>query len=431
MSNIYKAVEKSTGRVVAIKQILPRLASEPTVIQRVQQEAEILARLQHPNIVRFYEMQQAGDQVSIVMEYVEGSSIRALIDQRLLDEDVVCALAYDILQALDFVHRQGIIWGDPKPANMVVTTEGRLVLLDFGISRYLSAPDNKESEEPLTVAFTIMGTPAYMAPEQVRGEAADQRSDIYSIGVVLFQMATGQLPHDARSLTDLLDHFARGRTIPQPSKIAPVSSQLERVIMRCLRPDPNERYQTVGDILKEMPSPDKTIDLAELALRAQQEKQQAIQREEKGTELAPVFPSPNPDETRIYETSPTLLEQIEQAELGVHPYLIVTTKYGRGVEPLDKAKFSIGRSESCDIVLFDDEAVSRYHANLTRQGETFWVEDLNSSQGTVVNGEVIRAPVPLNDRDQIRIGSTVMIYMVTMPDEMSSDEISESDVQNE
>lgn len=229
MGAVYKARQPALDRLVALK-ILPRQASsEPGFAERFTREARALARLNHPHIVAVYEFGQAHGLHFLVLEHVEGQNLRQVERTARLTPSQALELIPQICDALQFAHDQGVIHRDIKPENVLVDHQGRVKITDFGLAKILG---REAQDRHLTAAGDVMGTPHYMAPEQVeRPQAVDHRADIYSLGVVFYELLTGELP--------------LGRFAP-PSRKAQVDARLDEVVLRALEPDPQRRYQSAS-----------------------------------------------------------------------------------------------------------------------------------------------------------------------------------------
>lgn len=399
MSSVYDATDLRTGRRVAIKQIAAGLSAVPEYRARLELESRMLAQLQHPNIVRLYDVDLEADPAYLVMEFVDGAVLTDLIRQsRLTDERVRLKLMHDLVGAVVYLHASGILWRDPKPANVIVTGEGRLVILDFGISRSI-APG--ETGGGLTQG--VIGTPAYMSPEQVRGQAFDVRSDVYGLGVVFYEMVTGDVPFRADDAAALMMKHVNEPPRP-PSGHAAVSPELEAVILRCLAKDPDDRYRSAAELLAALPAVTDSVTLATPAREEIQQQRLSAAREDEGTSaLDPgsilgntiAVPAPGTSAWSDYTVPGAFLAP--QGQGGV-PVIALTAD-----------EIGLGRSLDNDIVV-DDIAASRYHLRLRKIDDRYQVEDLNSANGTFLNGRQLSEAVVLNEGDRISIGETSWVY---------------------
>lgn len=246
MANVYLATDSTLGRDVAIKVLNPNYAADGQFVERFMREASSAARLNHPNIVQVYDRGQTQGTFYISMEYVEGRSLKALIrDSGPLSEARTLDFARQALNALRFAHRNGIVHRDIKPHNMLVDAEGRLKIADFGIAR-------AGADHGLTEVGSIVGTAQYLSPEQARGEVVAASSDLYSLGVVLFEMATGRVPFDGDQPVNVaLKHV--NEPVPHPRFLnSSITPQLEAVILRAMEKNPDMRYQTADAFLADL-----------------------------------------------------------------------------------------------------------------------------------------------------------------------------------
>lgn len=248
MAAVYLAVDESLQRQVALKVMLPSLAKDADFVQRFQREARAAARLEHPNIVRIYETGLTPAQEPfIAMQYIEGDSLQEALAQ-LAEQGKVYPtmqalwLVKQVAQALDVAHRAGIVHRDLKPSNILLRRDGTPVLTDMGIATV-------QGETRLTQTGNIIGTPHYMSPEQVLGKTVDGRSDIYSLGIVLYELLAGQVPFDAGSAIAILHQQAYETPPPLNSKRQGLASQTQLVVNTCLQKDPEQRYQSAAHMV--------------------------------------------------------------------------------------------------------------------------------------------------------------------------------------
>ncbi|HEU0031727.1 MAG TPA: serine/threonine-protein kinase [Kofleriaceae bacterium] len=238
MAVVYRAVQDPLGRTVAIKALKSSVAHEENVVTRFEREAKSLAMLQHENIIHVYDFHEERGALFIVMEYVQGIDLYDLLEKcGRLPYDVAAIIAMQVARALDYVHYRGIVHRDIKPANVMLSRAGGVKVMDFGIARDTSFGD-------LTEAGTGIGTPAYMSPEQVLGDKLDARSDIFSLGVVLYQMVTGKKPfvedekRSAMHKIRLEKHLSARKLNPE------IPRELERIIDKCLEKQPRDRWRS-------------------------------------------------------------------------------------------------------------------------------------------------------------------------------------------
>ena len=273
MGEVYRARDTRLGRDVAIKIVPPTVADNAIALGRFEREAKAVAALSHPNILTIYDFGQsrpstssgqalptdAGREVTYaVMELLEGQTLRERLSSGALPVRKALDLAAQIAHGLAAAHARGIIHRDVKPANLMVGDDGVVKVLDFGVAKLLE-PDGEPGAATATdlpagdvSAFRhIAGTPAYMAPEQAAGGKVDARSDVFSFGAVLYEMATGTRAFDGRSSAETLAAVLAGQPKP-PTQITAVPRELERVILRCLRKEPDRRYQTMLDVRNDL-----------------------------------------------------------------------------------------------------------------------------------------------------------------------------------
>ena len=244
MGVVYEGLDPRLNRKVAVKTILVGSLDEATArdySKRFAREAQAVARLNHPNIVQVYDFGEEGPIAFIVMEYVRGKELKSSFDagERFEIGDTV-RLMCELLSAMDFAHNAGVIHRDIKPANVMVDTEGHAKLADFGVAR-ISDPD---SQGNATQAGTMVGTPAYMSPEQIQGQKIDRRTDIFSAGVILYQFLTGQRPFQGGGAWTMAKKIVHDDPPAPSSLIATVPAGYDRVVARALAKNPNNRYQS-------------------------------------------------------------------------------------------------------------------------------------------------------------------------------------------
>ncbi|MCL4163872.1 UNVERIFIED_CONTAM: hypothetical protein GTU68_003305, partial [Idotea baltica] len=227
MADVFLAHDQLLDRPVAVKVLFPQFAAEPSFVERFRREAQAAANLNHPSIVAVYDWGEYDDTYFIVMEYVEGQSLAELIRaEGTLHPDRAAEIATDVAAALGFAHRNGTVHRDVKPGNILITPTGQVKVTDFGIARAFGGGDE------LTQTGSVMGTASYFSPEQAQGKAVDPRSDLYSLGVVIFEMVTGRPPFTGDSPVAIAYKHVQ-EAPPRPTSINPaVPRSLESVIAR-------------------------------------------------------------------------------------------------------------------------------------------------------------------------------------------------------
>ncbi len=250
MAVVYRAFDKKKNRIVAIKVLRPEYESDEEFVRRFSREAEAASKVSHENIVNMLDVGIDGDMRYIVMEYVDGQTLKEMIRQRgTIHPDTAIRMAIRILAAVDHAHRNGIVHRDIKPQNIMVDNQGRVKVADFGIAR-LKASQATTTEEGSN--GSVLGSVHYFSPEQARGEVADEKSDLYSVGVVMYEMLTGRVPFDGEtSVSVALKHVSEEPKSMRDHQEG-ISKALDEVVMRALCKDASKRYQTAAEMAADL-----------------------------------------------------------------------------------------------------------------------------------------------------------------------------------
>jgi eukaryotic-like serine/threonine-protein kinase len=450
MATVFKAYQPNLDRYVAIKVLPAYHARDPVFVKRFVQEARAVAKLVHPNILQIHDFGEQDNITYIVMEYVEGGTLKDRLKRPITVPDAVDYMI-QAAEGLNCAHNNGIVHRDVKPANMLLRKDGYLLLSDFGIAKILEGTTN------LTRVGTGIGTPQYMSPEQGTGQAVDRRSDIYSLGIVLFHCLAGRVPFTAENPLSITVKHLNDPLPVEMLRTASVPTPIEQVVVKMAAKAPQDRYQTTDELISALTGALATSHLS-MPPRWRPGMSSAIpQIDSQGSALVtpsnsggqghgsaveqnlPVQPLVNSNQqqivtlpcfrcgasnpsTRLYCTScgdelsdrraihdrylgqngrPVLARlTIQNGPMGGHSYRfhqVVTT---------------IGRTNGNDLII-QGRTVSRRHARLFFDNGRWYLEDLQSANGTLVNNTRVYQPVALNDGDVINFGDEIVVFNTT------------------
>lgn len=242
MGEVYRAEHSKIGRLAAVK-VLTQATNSSDFVERFFNEARIQASLQHPNIATLYDFLEVGGQPCIIMEYIDGQTLADRIQvYGALPFSETVFIFQSVVEAINYIHTHGIIHRDIKSNNIKISSTGQVKLLDFGIAKGQTSPG-------LTAMGSVIGTLQYLSPEHLRGGTADARGDIWALGVLLYEMATGRMPFESETLGDLCDKIDKVEYVPPAQLNSGVPREVTQIVARCLKKNPAERYQTTQELL--------------------------------------------------------------------------------------------------------------------------------------------------------------------------------------
>src|SRR6266404_2582248 len=246
MGAVYKARDREVDRMVALKVIRPELANQPEILSRFKQELILSRQVTHKNVVRIFDLGEADNIKFITMEFVEGRDLRTLLrDSVPVSLDQKVKIMIPVCRALSAAHAEGVVHRDLKPQTIMVENTGRVVVMDFGIAHSME-------QAGVTSTGAMVGTPAYVSPEQAKGEKVDPRSDLYTLGIVFYEMLTGTAPFESETVLGLLLKRIQERPVPPVERNKEIPQALSDIVIKCMTVDKEERYQTAQEVQRDL-----------------------------------------------------------------------------------------------------------------------------------------------------------------------------------
>ncbi len=384
MGAVFKARDITLQRDVAIKVMHPQFANRPNFQERFLQEARTAARFDHPGIVKVFDFGQEKSLLYIVMELIPGDNLRKLLqDLKASGKWIVLPEAVQLVRqvalALDYAHHQGVLHRDVKPDNIMLKAEPgdsfpyRPVLTDLGLAKLLEGG-------LVTQEGSSMGTPAYMSPEQALGEETDARSDVYSLGILLYELAVGRLPFRVKTITEAIRYHTKEPPPPPRSIRADLPEPLERVILRALEKDPGDRFPTAAGLAKALADVLPAATAATVAPTAM----------EGAASLMTQY-----QQSIVADRGPSILQEFPEAPSGLQQdrLMVMAPDGSVRAEPVKGGEITIGRGSDNSLVL-DYQKISRHHAKVEFNGTEYKVSDLDSTNGTYLANVKLLPGIP-------------------------------------
>lgn len=426
MAAVYQAFDTKLERNVAVK-VLPQYSQTDEYINRFEREAKAMAQLFHPNIVSVHDFGKVGGNLYLVMDLITGGTLEKRLKGLPVPYMEVVRFLLPVVYALGYAHRHGVVHRDVKPANILMDNEKRPVLSDFGIAKVLTGDNN----EPITRTGVGLGTPDYIAPEQGLGKHVDGRADIYSLGVIFYEMLTGSKPFtEGHGMQIMMMHIMD--PFPHPTeKIPELPKKIEDIILKMVEKDPNDRFQTMAQLANELqnvqPSDASVSNLS--GLFTEESIGRMLRRPASTAQCPQCQSAVYPNDKFCAQCGSALPE--EETEEKQHPIAIPVSKqvHRSTTKPsgiIDEVKWvlkelsgthpgklfpleevvTMGRSQS-NAIWVNNSNASRKHAQIEPTGDGMvQITDLGSTNGTWVNGRRIGEPVILQPGDQVVVGDT-------------------------
>ncbi len=452
MARVYRAVHRTTGHDVALKLLEAGIATDKGIRDRFYREGAILRELEHPNIVRYLDSGEDSGRLFIAIELLDGVELEQILMSRTsLSIQEFIAIAIPALDALSYLHSRGLIRNDIKPSNLIISVSGRVCIVDLSTSK------RRSDKNHLTSAGLLIGTPNYMAPEQIQGTVVDHRCDIYAFGVMMYRMLSGRMPFEQGEINALV-HAVLKTPPPLLSRYRlDISSELEELVLQCLSKEPEARPMDASEIRDRLSGVVITNE-ANLAFvvaetkRDQESIKKAASADTQGfdksqsapgrftklflnpqswatstpnipysqTPGAPKYPAgataifgrPSPEPPRLAIGDFTRMMSRSSLGSEVADIMILegpSLKHRRF--SISKARFSIGRGTENTLVL-PHQSVSRFHAEVVRDKDGYWIEDLGSVSGTFRNNNLIVDQTRFLDKDIIKVG--LFVFQLTI-----------------